>query len=106
MYVTKLSDLLLLANANLQYFISIERLKFLHGALGSSNLSILSRAISVRYFKSWPDLSITSIKILYELDQTILGHLDQRQKNVQLIKEKEELDDWKATITTKLAQKN
>ena len=33
MYVTKLSDPLLLANANLQQFIAIEHLKFLHGAL-------------------------------------------------------------------------
>ena len=62
MHATKLSDLLLLANTNLQRHISIKRLKFLHGALGSPSLSALSRAIAAGYFKSWPDLSTTSIK--------------------------------------------
>jgi len=105
MYVTKLSDPLLLNNANLQQFTSIERLKFLHGALGSPSLSTLSRAINAGYFKSWPDLSSSAIKRLNKPDQTIFGHLDQKQKNTQSTREKDELDDWKSTIATKVSQK-
>ena len=78
MHVTKLSDPLLLANANLQQFIAIERLKFLHGALGSPSLSTLCRALAAGYFKSWPDLTVSAINKLTEPDQTILGHLDMK----------------------------
>ena len=52
MYITKLSDPLLLVNANLQQFIAIERIKFLYGALGSLSLLTLCRALAVEYFKS------------------------------------------------------
>ena len=62
MYVTKLSDPLLLANANLQQFIAIECIKFLHGALGSLSLSTLCRALMAGYFKSWPNLIVSAIK--------------------------------------------
>ena len=93
MYVARLSDPLLLSNANLQQFISLERLKFLHGALGSPSLSTLTRAIAAGYFKTWPNLNAMSIKKLHEPDQTILGHLDKKRKNIQSTKEQEELND-------------
>ena len=72
MYVTDLNNPLLtqteinptltqteinLLNANLQQFTSIERLKFLHGALGFPPISTLRRAIAAGYLLSFPDLS-------------------------------------------------
>ena len=47
---------------------------------------------------------MSAIKKLTEPDQTILGHLDMKRKNIQSTKEREELEDWKGTIATKLSQ--
>ena len=47
-----------------------------------------------------------TINKLHEPDPTILGHVDQKRKNVQSTKSKEELNDWTQTKMTKLACKS
>ena len=73
--------------AQIDTFISMSRLLFLHGALGRPTLSILRKAIQVGYLTTWPDLTIASIAKLKIPDYTTLGHLDQKQKNSQSTRE-------------------
>ena len=83
MYVTDLNNPMLqqtkikLINANLQQFTSLERLTFLHGALGFPPISTLRRAISVGYLLSFPDLTEKNISKFPTLDVTVLGYMDQ-----------------------------
>ena len=75
-----------LAHANIQQFTSIERLKFLHGALGFPPLSTLRRAISAGYLQSFPDLTTTNMSKLSTSDITVLGRMDSKRKNLQSTK--------------------
>ena len=91
MYVTDLNNPLLtqteinstltqiktnLVNANLQQFASIERLKFLHGALGFPQISTLRQAIAAGYLLSFPDLSEKTMSKVSTQDITVLGYMD------------------------------
>jgi len=88
MYVTDLHNPLLkptkvsILHANLQQFTSIERLKFLHGALDFPPISTLRRAIAAGYLLSFPDMTEKNISKFPTQDITVLGHMDQKRKNI------------------------
>ena len=97
MYVMDLNNPLqtqTMLHANLQQFTSIERLKFLHGALGFLALSTLMRAIHAGYLNSLPDLTPHNVSKLGPSDITILGHLDAKRKNIQSTKSDPPVDEW------------
>ena len=68
-------------------FILMSRLLFLHGALGRPTSSTLCKAIQAGHLTTWPDLTTASIAKLKTLDYATLGHLDQKRKNVQSTRE-------------------
>ena len=82
-----------MVHANLQQFTFIERMKFLHGALGYIPLSTLRRAISAGYLNSLPDLMLHNVSKLSPSDITILGHLNTKRKNLQSTKPEPEIDE-------------
>ena len=97
MYVADLTNPLQqisMVHANLQQFTSIERMKFLHGALGYIPISTLRRAMSAGYLNSFPDLTPNNVSKLSPSDITILGHLDTKRKNLQSTKPVPETDEW------------
>ena len=97
---TSLHEKIELVHANLQQFTSIERLVFLHGALGFPPISTLRRAIIAGYLLSFPDLTEKNVSKLPTQDTTVLGHMDQKRKNVQSTKSKPEEDEWTLTLKT------
>ena len=108
MYVTDLTNPLLkenLAHSNLQQFTSLERLRFLHGALGFHPISTLRRAVAAGYLRSFPDLTEKNLSKLATPDITILGHLDTNRKNLQSTKPKPEEDEWTLTLKSHINNK-
>ena len=108
MYVMDLNNPLLLQpmiHANLQQFTSIERMKFLHGALGFQPLSTVRRAISAGYLNSFPDLTERNISKLSTPDTTIFGHLDTKRKNLQSTKPSPPEDDWMHVLKSHISNK-
>ena len=108
MYVTNLNNPLLqvsTAHSNLQQFTSIERLKFLHGALGFHPLSTLRRAIAAGYLRSFPDLTEKNVAKLPTPDATILGRLDTKRKNYQSTKSEDTDNEWTFTLKTHIINK-
>ena len=86
---------------NVQNFISLERLKFYHSALGALPLRNLKQAVNAGYLKSWAGLTSQSIKKLTEPDFTYFGHLDHVRKNVQSTQH----DEWKHTLDSPISNK-
>jgi len=108
MYVADLTNPLLqkiMVHANLQQFTSIERMKFLHGALGYIPLSTLRRAMSAGYLNSFPDLTPSNVSKLHPSDITILGHLDTKRKNLQSTKVKPDTDEWTQVLHSHIQNK-
>ena len=108
MYITDLTNPMLqqnLANSNLQQFTSIERLRFLHGALGFHPISTIRRAVTAGYLRSFPDLTEKNLSKLATPDITILGHLDTNRKNVRSTKPKTEDNEWTLTLKTHISNK-
>ena len=108
MYVTDLTNPLLqqsMAHSNLQQFTSLERLRFLHGALGFHPLSTLRRAVNAGYLRSFPDLTTKNLSKLATPDITILGHLDTTRKNLRSTKPKHEDDEWTLTLKSHISNK-
>ena len=71
-------------HANLQQFISLERMKFLHGSLGSQPLSTIRRGLAVGCLDSFPDLTAQNISKLSPSDITVFGHLDTKRKKLPI----------------------
>ena len=94
-----------LVHANLEQFTSIERLKFLHSALGFPPISALRRAIAAGYLLSFPDLSEKTMSKVPTQDITVLGYINQKRKNVQSTKLKPEEDEWTLTLKSHLPTK-
>ena len=88
--------------ANIQNFISLERLKFYHSSLGATPLRTLKQAVCAGYLKSWAGLTPQSIKKLTEPDYTYFGHLDHVRKNIQSTQD----DEWKHTLESPIVNKS
>ena len=61
---------------------SVECLKFLHGALGFHPLPTLQCAIAAWCLQSFTRLTAKNISKLAAPDTTALGHLDTKRKNL------------------------
>ena len=68
--------------ANVQNFISLERLKFYHLSLGATPVRILKQAVYAGYLKSWAGITPQSIKKSIEPDYIYFGYLDHIRKNM------------------------
>ena len=73
---------------NIQDFIDIDRIKFLHASLGGPPINTVKQAIKAGYLQSWQGLSVNALNKLQEPDYTILGHMDHVRKNKLSTKEK------------------
>lgn len=90
---------------NIHNFTSLGRLYFLHGALGLPVKSTITEAIRSGYLISWPELTIENINKIDNPDHAIFGHMDQKRKNSQSTREKEEEEDRKITLASRVTNK-
>jgi len=97
-------------NAAFNHLTSIERLKFLHGALGYSIMSTLTRVVDAGYFILFPVFHSKNTGKLLTSDIIILGHIDHKHKNVQTTQSKTEEtshddEDWHLTLLSNTPNK-
>ena len=115
MYLVNMNNPLGMLNAVTQHcspkvvqihkFTSLNRLKFLYRAIGSQPLSTIKRAIKAGYLNSWPDFDPKAISKLETPDHTVLGHMDQKRKNILSTRSKLESLDWDMTLKTHVPNK-
>ena len=94
MYLTYPLQTRPMMHANLQQFISLERMKFLYGSLGSQPLSTIRRGLTAGCLDSFPDLTTQNVSKLSPSEITIFGHLDTKRKNYQSTKLAPPDDEW------------
>lgn len=82
-----------LLNTTFDNFISIERLQFLHGALGYPIIYTLRRAVETGYFLLFPGFYSKNIAKLLTSDITTFGHVDHKRKNAQSTQAKEQYSE-------------
>ena len=62
--------------SNIYNFIYLEKLHFLHTALGGPSIDTLKKAINAGYLKKWPEFKKKYISKLTESDSNIFNYIN------------------------------
>ena len=90
---------------NMQDFIDVDGIKFLHASIGGLLLSTVKQAINAGYLQSRPVLTVQSLNKLQELDHTILGYMNHVRKN-KISTKVREISEWDLILETLLPNKS